>query len=433
MKKKSLIFVQINELNFDIVTQYVDKLKLKNFKFLLKAALIRTSSEPRYENLEPWIQWVSVNTGLSAHEHGVFRLGDITQSKIPQFLEQIEAKGFSVGAICPMNTSNRLYKPKYFIPDPWTKTKPDNSRMSKCLASALSQCVNDNANGKIFFSSLLILIWVLIRYSNLRHIGVYLNLVLRCFGAPWRKALFLDLLLHDIHMALFKKNQPNLSLIFLNAGAHIQHHYLRNIPFIKSKYKNPSWYISEEMDPFAEMLLIYDKIIGDYLKLDEVSTLFATGLTQVPYDKLEYYYRLKNHAVFLNAIGLKYETISPRMTRDFEVVFSTCQEAEQAELLLKNLHLLNEDQPVFGEVENRGLSLFVTLTFWNEITANSLLQGGKLGPIKLSKYVVFVAIKNGMHAPHGFACGVGDIAQYLPANGNHVKNLNQSIKKYFTI
>ena len=38
---------------------------------------IETSSEKNYENLEPWIQWVSFYTGKSYEEHKVFFLNEL--------------------------------------------------------------------------------------------------------------------------------------------------------------------------------------------------------------------------------------------------------------------------------------------------------------------------------------------------------------------
>ena len=64
----------------------------------------------------------------------------------------------------------------------------------------------------------------------------------------------------------------------MNSGAHIQHHYFFNSEF--SEKLNPDWYLDKKYDPFFEMLLIYEKIIGDYLELNNVEVIFATGLSQ---------------------------------------------------------------------------------------------------------------------------------------------------------
>ena len=108
-----------------------------------------TSSESIYENLEPWIQWVSIHTGLSASEHKIFRLGDINNSNLKQIFEIVEAKGYQVSAICPMNTKNNLKKSKYFIPDPWTKTKKPKNIFQNIIYTTLSEAVNDNSKNKL--------------------------------------------------------------------------------------------------------------------------------------------------------------------------------------------------------------------------------------------------------------------------------------------
>ena len=58
--------------------------------------------------------------------------------------------------------------------------------------------------------------------------------------------LFLDKLLHEFHLSLFKSKSPNFSSLFLNAGAHIQHHYFFNSSQVESELKNPTWYVEIE-------------------------------------------------------------------------------------------------------------------------------------------------------------------------------------------
>ena len=95
-------------------------------------------------------------------EHQIFRLGDVVSYRGEQIFEKIEKAGFAVGCMSPMNADNRLERPAYFIPDPWTDSTPDNSRMSNALHQALRQAVNDNSRGKVKISTYLTLIWILV-------------------------------------------------------------------------------------------------------------------------------------------------------------------------------------------------------------------------------------------------------------------------------
>lgn len=116
---KKLALVQLNELNFDLIEKYLEAgFHLPFFSSLLSTGVLTTVAEDDYDNLEPWIQWTSVYTGLRFAEHNNFRLGDVCSAEHKQIFEVIESKGVRVGAICPMNADNRLVAPAFFIPDP---------------------------------------------------------------------------------------------------------------------------------------------------------------------------------------------------------------------------------------------------------------------------------------------------------------------------
>ena len=431
---KRLVLLELNEINFDLVNQYLSKYpgRFPGLEKLVAGNGIHTSSEEVYEELEPWIQWASVHTGKSYVEHKIFRLGDIAGSKVPQIFEQLEMAGVSVGGISPMNAENRLKKAAYFIPDPWTKTPTDDSWWSLRLGSAVAQAVNDNAQSKITKKSALSILLGLFRFAKFKHYLLYFKLAGKSVGASWRKALVLDLFLHDLHTSLFKSKQPQFSTLFLNAGAHIQHHYFHNSPFISvdSKFKNPDWYISPKLDPFSEMLEVYDRIIEEYLADDEYELIVATGLSQLPYDRVKYNYRLKDHFDFMRKIGINFLDIHPRMTRDFLVTFASLEDAAKAQNILSELRISGKIEPLFGEIENRGKELFVALTYPDEILGVDVLKS-ELASLKMLQEVAFVAIKNGMHQSKGFAFFTPRIAKLAPEDGSHVKGLYATVRKYF--
>ena len=58
-----MILLALNELNLDYVKGYIAEGKLPNFNKLLLQGVVNTTSESKYELLEPWIQWATVQTG----------------------------------------------------------------------------------------------------------------------------------------------------------------------------------------------------------------------------------------------------------------------------------------------------------------------------------------------------------------------------------
>jgi hypothetical protein len=438
-KAQRLMLVQLNELSFDVVQRYVERLGLKSFAALMAGHFITTQAEPEYELLEPWIQWPSVYNGQEAAEHGLTRLGDAIGHPSPQIFETLEQRGVNVGCVAAFSAENRLRNPAYFIPDPWTATPSDNSWWSRVLSAAISQLVNDNSQQRVTLRSLVHLTLGVMRFARPRHYDLYLRLAATARGAPWRKALFLDVLLHDMHWRLFHAKGAQFSTVFLNAGAHIQHHYFRNAHALpQNGAANPTDYVTAHLDPVAEMLSVYDRLLADYVALptavgvspDRAAAIIATGLSQQPYDREKYYWRLRNHSQFLNAMGIAHSRVQPRMSRDFLIEFNSAQDADQAEQALARLHVLPSGDALFGVIENRTDSVFTTLTYPHAITAQDMVEGGGKR-VQLAPQVALVALKNGMHRSQGHAYFSPGAAAFAPMDGAHVKHLHHSIRAFF--
>lgn len=428
-----LILLELNEINFDAIQEYINNGEsLEGFKSLFELGIKTTFAEEEYDHLEPWIQWASVHTGKTFKEHGVRRLGDFVNSNHKQFFEIVEEAGFKVGAISPMNASNKLKKPSYFIPDPWTKTTTDGSFLSKIISKAVSQAVNDNSGSKITLSSLMSLIIGFFFFVNFKRYVPLFFYALSSIRKPWRKALFLDLMLYEIHKTSFQRKKPNFSTLFLNSGAHIQHHFFFNSPFSKSKnLLNPRWYLDQKKDPVLDMLKTYDYAIKDLLKIKNTELIIATGLSQKPFEKIKYYYRLKNHDKFLNLLDIRFRDVHTKMARDFLVTFDSVDDAVEAEKKLSQLKS-DEDIKLFDEIDNRGKDLYIVLTYPKEIDKNTKLKL-QTKEIFIEDFVNFVAIKNGEHQSKGFAYFSNGLKDISPDSNCHVSNIHNTVLEYFKI
>jgi hypothetical protein len=429
MKNKTIL-LGLNELNFDYIKFYINQGLLPNFKKIFNTQPpIETTSENEYKLLEPWVQWVTIHSGKSYKEHNIFRLGDIVNyPELSQIFEELEAEGLSVGAVSPFNAENRLNNPVFFIPDPWTKTKASGGWVVKALYQAVHQSVNDNAKSKLNFKSMISLGVGLLLYVPLLRWSHYLKTILKV-NKPGTKAIILDSLLADVHLTLWKKYKPDFSNLFLNSGAHIQHHYLFNSKAYQGDIKNPEWYCQKDFDPLIQILSEYDKQIEKLLKLKNVKIIVATGLHQQPHENLTFYWRLKEHVKFADMIGIKkFTEILPRMSRDFLVKFNNEKDAVNAEKLLNSFYASNDDIKIF-EVDNRGTSLFVEFVYPNDIEDNDSIYS-KESNLKLEKfktYIAFVAIKNGEHNGIGYLTSNFDLKLEKQINLTDLKSIIKKI------
>jgi hypothetical protein len=402
-----LLLIELNEVNFEYVRRYVAKGELPTFAGLLAAhGCHETTSETEYDHLEPWIQWVTAHTGQTFAEHGVFRLGDIVDHDIDQVWERLEREGKSVGAVSPMNAKNRTQRAAFFVPDPWTKTPVSGARSLHLLNEALAQAVGDNASNKIAAGSYLKLAAGLLAHFRPSTIGTLARLFLQRRSAPWSNALFLDRFLADVFICQWRRHRPEFASLFLNAAAHIQHHYMFSSGVYDGPNRNPEWYLAAGRDPLLDVYRLYDGIVRDMLRLPgSPRVMLATGLHQDPYPTELYYYRLKDHSGFLSRLGVNFQSVNALMSRDFMVVCGSPGEADRCADTLRAV-LAPDGTPLFT-VENRGRDLFVMLTYPKEIARGfvPVLQGRSLWDIH--EDVVFVALKNGEHNGVGYFIDTG--------------------------
>lgn len=413
----SVLFLELNEINFEQVLSYAEQSELKNLATLIgRHGLGTTRSEQRYEQLEPWIQWVTAHTGLTLAEHGVYRLGDIAGREIDQIWEVLERQGVTVGAISPMNASNRCVNPAFFMPDPWTTTTitgDDLARLYRPIAAA----VNGNADATMTPAIAVQLLAGLVRYARPANYGGYIaDVAGAARKQPWRKAMLLDRLLADVFIRKVKATQPGFASLFLNAGAHIQHHYLFNSSVYDGNQRNPDWYVSPDADPILDVYKLYDDIVGRIVRLfPDHRIMLATGLHQDPHGELTLYWRLRDHAAFLAKAGVPYARVEARMSRDFVVYCDDAAQAVQAQRRLESLTGRN-GRPLFC-VDNRNDSLFIELIWSDDIDRDFVyLRDGQ--PVTgLREDVTFVAIKNGQHNGIGYFVDTGlrtqDARQFL--------------------
>ena len=398
-----LLLIGTNEVNFEFVQRYTKRGLLPTFAKLISQHGVQiTTSETEYEHLEPWIQWVTAQTGKTFSEHGVYRLGDIIHHNHKQIWEHLESHGLKVGAISPMNAANRTQDAAFFLPDPWTATPATGGRLLVNLSKVVHDVVNDNATGRITPLSIFWLFASALRYVPLAKYRWYVKFLrgVVC-QQKWAKAQILDELLLDVLKGEMLKHDPDFGTLFLNAAAHIQHHYMFNSSAYQGSQKNPDWLISADADPVLDVYNQYDRLLSELLaKFPEHRLIIATGLHQDPYPKEIFYWRLIAHDRFLRMIGVVFESVQPLMSRDFLVHFGSVELAKAAAAILTCAR--SDSGIALFQVDNRGKSLFVMLTFPHDIPPGMVFKVGSDRYEDLRNEVAFVAIKNGEHNGEGY-------------------------------
>ncbi len=398
------IIIQFNEANFDLIEKYVKKYNLKHLKKILNFPnKIETTSETEYDNLEPWIQWYSFYTKKAFHEHKVFHLGDAIKYNHPTFLDNID----HLGIFGSMNIP-RIDDAKIFIPDAWSELDSDNTFSSSSVYSAISQIINDNAKLKISFKSIIGLALLIGIPKTLRDIKVIINSIKSvAIKSRSELAALFDYFFLNYSLNRLIRDKLDLSLIFLNGFAHVQHHHLIDSEFIDGD--NPIWY-SKNIDHLKKTLIIYDMLFENlFSKIDKNYELWViTGLSQNPSKKPIFYWRFDNHQSFLsNFFDFKFN-VFPRMTRDFEIKYYNAADERIIIDFLSNAKVIdrNGHHRAFGKIDKSYDSRVFSTFIYDGDSVNSNLQW-KHKSISLKNTINFIAIKNGEHDAKGWAFNNG--------------------------
>ena len=385
----------------------------------------------------PWIQWPTFNTGLDFKDHKVFRTGDIINCKEEMIYDVLENNGISVAALSAFNANNNTKNPCYFIPDPWTKTPASGSKDLIRLYDALCQVTDDYAKNKIAFSAAINLILGGLPNLQWKNIGGYIKGVYQYFIKKriWFRAVVCDQLLADTYITQWKKHQPDFSTLFLNSGAHLQHHYLFSSPHYSGPRTSPGWQVDKGLDPLYDSLKLYDDIVGDLVEnFGDQRIIIMSGLRQPPHERETYYYRIDDHDAFLQEIGLSYKNSYRLMTEDFILEFDSDEEAAKAEQKLSEVATVDRNDLFYVEtgdkehktlntagnvfhIENRGNSLYIQLKPSSKsITTETKVRSGNVVVENFQNLVSFAQFKNTHHESTGYYSDNAKIKGELPSS-----------------
>ncbi len=413
-KYKKIIQIELNEISEPIITQLISKGKLPNFAKINKDwKYLNTTSEEVYDNIEPWIQWVTAHTGKTFDEHKIFRLSDVHDLEHSQIWEALSEKNIESGIIGSMNATRRNTKGGIFFPDPWAKNNEAYPDDLKPLWALISSRVKGHATEGIPLQDALKGLQTCLKYNL--PVNLYRKLASQLVGqklkpkTKWKLAAYFDLMLAEIFNSIYKSTEFGYYTLFLNAVAHYQHHYWRN--FDRSAFDPNIFYpdIEQNHDPITFGYEMYDKIIGQIIDYANEDTLIiiASGLSQIPYTEKEAqggmnYYRLNDHQKFAESIGLNSTdyTIFPLMSRDWQIKYKT-EEARQKALTILNDLSINGEK-LFKVKENTEGYIFVETEYTKGCEPGvAILDKTEKSIASFNEVFTNIAIKSGHHSGIG--------------------------------
>jgi len=413
--KGPMILLEFNELSPALMDTFIEQGHLPNFKRLRDSSqAFITDAEEVAPNLDPWIQWVTLHSGLSFDEHGIHHLGDGHKLAVQSLWDMIAAQGETVWVCGSMNIKYDKPIKGAVVPDPWTVgTSPFPEELAPYYLF-VQRNVQEYTNDKVPLSKgdygrfLKFMLGHGLSAHTVGSIARQLLSERRTGKGRWKRATILDKLQRDVFLHYFKKLRPAFSTFFLNSTAHFQHAHWRNMdpePFkIKPTDADQAEYQHAVRYGYEEM----DRIVGDILRAapSNAVVVLATALSQQPcliYEDLggKTFYRPRTFEPLVEFCGIKgCQKVEPVMSEQFHLRFATESDAQAAADRLSALRI--NGRPAM-HVERREANVFSGCNVYSALDHEAVLEGGAEGksiPFFRLFYQV-ESLKSGMHHPDG--------------------------------
>lgn len=410
-----VILIEFNELSPSLMDEFIASGKLPNFaKLRSESEVFVTDAEETEPYLEPWIQWVTVHSGLRYGDHKVTNLGDGYQCESPRIWDIASEAGLRVWVCGSMNAYCRDNLNGFFLPDPWActvKPQPDwlapyfrfvqanvqehtqeRPRLSaKDYARFLGFMTTHGLSAETVASA--------VRQSSSEQGG----------RNRWKRAALLDRFQFDLFRHIHGRLRPDLATFFANSTAYMQHRFWRQMKPEAFRIQ-PS---NEEKAEFGSAILYgyqqMDRLVGKFLELagDDTALILCTALSQQPcltYEEQggKILYRPRDLAQLIRFASITALcSIEPVMAEQFYLRFESEHAAQGAVQWLSGLRV---DERQAMAVEQRGNDVFIGCRITTPLPEDAVLRNSSDGqsvPFSQMFYRVPHSLKSGMHHPDG--------------------------------
>jgi hypothetical protein len=380
-----LLLLEFNELCPSLIDKFMAEGALPNFKRLRERsrAFITHTNE---SVLEPWIQWVTVHTGVPLDQHGIMDLDEAPKLKHEAFWDAI--KSDNVLLMCPMNVRFNRTDGSIFMPDPWAASQTP-SREIEPFYRFVRSAVNTHARAggletKVALDAL--------RYlaSHGMSFGTFVTLMKQLIeervggqDVKWRRATMLDKLCWDVFSHFWRSDRrPRIGVFFSNATAHYQHKYWR--------HHDPDAFVlkpdATELRSYSKAILYgyqaLDQLIGKAMAIagSDTAIVLCTALSQQP--MLDYearggksMFQPKDYKALLDVLGAPATARAEQiMAEESRLHFGNQAEADQAHAILNEART-SDGHALFKLRNFDGPSFIIGCgVFSSEVTAETRIE-----------------------------------------------------------
>jgi hypothetical protein len=410
--RKRLILLEFNELCPSLIDKFIAEGILPNFE-ALRDASERFVTSAADEVLEPWIQWVTVHTGVPLAEHGILDLDEADKLVHSPFWEAFEED--NVLLMSPMNVKARRGRGSLFFPDPWAASQPPSEELEALhrfvRLAVTNHARTDKLGGRDAAAALrFLLAHGLSARSMTKIVRQVAEERLGRRDVKWRRASILDLMLWDVFAHFWKSElTPRVGVFFSNATAHYQHKYWWH--YDPSAFRNKP--DERDVQAYGDVIRFgyraHDDLIGKAMALADENTVLAlcTALSQQPMRDYESrggkaMFIARDYAKLFQMLGAPNARVEALMAEESWLHYSSEAEAGEAFAVLRDAKTSRGDA-IFKTRAFNGRSFIVGCgVFAGEVGGDTCILGdrGRRAPFS-DHFLKMDTVTTAKHHPDG--------------------------------
>ena len=413
-KQGEVVLLEFNELTPSLISQFIDEGRLPNFKRLHdESRVFTTDAAEEQEHLNPWVQWVTVHTGVNAAVHGIRKLGEAAKLKQPGLTELLTDAGRRVLIFGTMNVRYDRRLNGCVVPDPWTTGAEPYPPELRTYYRFVQKAVQEHTRGEDRLSAAEYLAFVRFMVTHGLSLPTLLAIV-KQFATEltgryrWKRVAIMDRIQWDTFRYYYKRVRPHFATFFLNSTAHLQHKYWRNMEPGKFKIKPSAREQAELRNAVRFGYQQMDTLIGRFLGRagDQTTLIFCTALSQQPcliYEESggKTFYKARDIDELLRFVGVREPyAYFPVMSEQFHLRFDDEPTASGA---ARHLSALRVGDEAALRVRQDGAQLFGGCRIFRQLSPDAVLESDAAGS-RVRFFDMFYqaeGIKSGMHHPDG--------------------------------
>jgi hypothetical protein len=416
MSNTRMILLEFNELCPSLIHRFMSAGQLPAFQRLHDESLVYTTrAQERAPYLDPWIQWLTVHTGLNHDQHRIDKLNEGHACTAKRIWDVVAEQGGTAWICGSMSTRYREGFRGALVPDPWTTKVEPTPEWLRPYFRFVQRSVLDSTNTRASMSwcdAASFAVFMATHGLSVRTVAAIGQQMLaeRRQGHRWKRAVLLDQLQFDVFRYYWKCERPTFSTLFLNSTAHFQHLHWREM--------EPHLF---EVQPTAEEIIEYqsailfgykqmDVLLGRVLKMIDSGTtlVLASALSQQPCLTYEHqrgkaFYRPRSFERLFAFAGVTgYTSVAPVMAHQFHVEFESADAARAGAARLHALRV-GDHRALAVECHSNHLFAWCAITTGLDASAHLSLDADRAHR-RDSFFSIFFkidGIKSGMHHPDG--------------------------------